>query len=73
MKHHFALLGLKVRDRVTGFEGIASTIGFDLYGCVQALVTPEMDKEGKLADSRWFDRQSPGCHEQETRHGNPDI
>jgi hypothetical protein len=49
------LLGLKVRDCVTGFEGVATSISFDLYGCVQAVVTPAMKDAGKLEDSRWFD------------------
>lgn len=52
---HINLLGIKVRDRVTSFEGIVSTISFDLYGCVQAIVTPHVDKDGKLPDGRWFD------------------
>lgn len=52
---HINLLGLKVRDRVTYFEGIVSSISFDLYGCVQAAVSPPVDKEGKLPDGRWFD------------------
>jgi len=49
------LLGFKVKDMVTGFKGVVSSIGYDLYGCVQAVVTPEADKTGKMEDSRWFD------------------
>lgn len=49
------LLGLKVRDRVTGFEGVVTSIGFDLYGCVQAIVSPFAGEKGELKDSRWFD------------------
>lgn len=48
------LLGLKVRDQVTGFEGVVTSIGYDLYGCIQAVVTPEF-KNGKREDSGWFD------------------
>lgn len=55
VKKHLALLGLKVRDKVTGVEGIVATIGFDLYGCVQAIVNSGVDKEGKLRDQLWFD------------------
>jgi hypothetical protein len=54
MLKHMELLGFKVRDIVTGFEGVVSTIGFDLYGCVQGIVTPE-SKDGKMEESRWFD------------------
>ena len=49
------LLGLKVRDEVTGFEGVVSSISFDLYGCVQAVVTPPVDKDGKDRSGAWFD------------------
>lgn len=52
---HFALFGLKVRDRVTGFAGVVTSVSFDLYGCVQAVVTPSAGEAGKLEDSRWFD------------------
>lgn len=55
IKKHLELLGLRVKDRVTGMEGVVATVGFDLYGCVQAIVNPGMDKDGKLRDSLWFD------------------
>lgn len=54
MKEHLSLLGLKVRDAVTGFKGIVTTIGFDLYGCVQAIVSP-LAKKDESPDGRWFD------------------
>ncbi|HMJ06901.1 MAG TPA: hypothetical protein VK474_11645 [Chthoniobacterales bacterium] len=55
IKTHLNLLGLKVEDRVTGFTGVVTSIGFDLYGCVQAIVLPGADKDGKPCDSHWFD------------------
>lgn len=55
MKEHMKLLGLKVRDRVTGFTGIVTTIAFDLYGCVQAVVNPLAREDNSKDDSRWFD------------------
>jgi hypothetical protein len=54
MKEHLALLGYRVRDKVTGFEGVVTSVSFALYGCVQAIVTPAA-KEDKLPDSQWFD------------------
>lgn len=56
IKKHLRLLGYKVQDRVTGFKGVVSSISFDLYGCVQALVTPP-SKSGSDGDgcSRWLD------------------
>lgn len=50
------LLGLNVKDRVTGFTGVVASVCFDLYGCVQAVVTPAASKDGgKIEESRWFD------------------
>lgn len=57
MKEHLKLLGFKVRDAVTGFEGVLETVSFDLYGCVQAIVRPQQDKKKpqELGEGRWFD------------------
>ena len=52
---HIDLLGKTAKDRVTGFEGVVTSISFDLYGCLQAAINPPVDKEGKLPDGRWFD------------------
>jgi hypothetical protein len=49
------LLGYKVRDSVTGFTGVVTSISFDLYGCIQGIVYPEIDKDGKIGDQMWFD------------------
>ena len=48
-------LGLKVRDVVTGFEGLA--IGFTQYmtGCKQLLVQPPVTPEGVWVESAWID------------------
>ena len=51
------LLGRRAKDRVTGFEGVITSVCFDLYGCVQVGVTPIAGKDGKLGDSHWFDVQ----------------
>jgi hypothetical protein len=55
MKEHMDLLGYAVVDVVSGFKGVVSTVGFDLYGCVQAIVTPPIDEKGALGNSLWFD------------------
>jgi len=57
VKKHLSLLGLKVKDKVTGYTGVVASIGFDLYGCVQAIVNPGMDKDGKLPF-----KLGPGTH-----------
>ncbi len=53
--HHIEMLGLKAKDAVTGFEGVITTMSFDLYGCVQAVLTPPVDDDGKTRDGKWFD------------------
>ena len=53
---HLCLLGLKVKDKVSGFEGVVQSISFDLFGCIQADVRAAcVDKDGKLKDGYWFD------------------
>lgn len=52
---HLQLLGFRGQDVVTGFAGVVSSIGFDLYGCVQAVLTPSVDDKGETKDGRWFD------------------
>jgi len=49
------MVGLQVKDKVTGFKGVVSSITFDLYGCIQAIVAPPVDKDGKRRESEWFD------------------
>lgn len=55
IQKHLELLGLNVVDRVTGYKGVVASVSFDLYGCVQAIVNPGTDKEGKLGNCTWFD------------------
>lgn len=53
LKKHVNLLGLTVNDKVTGFHGVVTSISFDLYGCVQAIVTPPISSEKR--DGKWLD------------------
>jgi hypothetical protein len=55
VKQHLDMLGLRVRDKVTGFSGVVASVCFDLYGCIQAGVNPGMAPDGKLMDAMWFD------------------
>jgi hypothetical protein len=56
MNEYMKILGYRVTDAVTGFKGIVTSIGFDLYGCVQCVVTPDA-KDGKSGESGWFDHK----------------
>lgn len=48
-------LGEEVKDRVTGFKGIAVARHEFLNGCVRFSIQPVMGKEKKLEDEKWFD------------------
>jgi hypothetical protein len=50
-------LGDKVKDSLTGFEGVATARTEYLYGCVHVCVTPTGLKDGKPIESQWFDEQ----------------
>ena len=49
------LLGHKAKDKITGMEGVIVSVAFDLYGCVQVVLHPGLDKDGKLMEQLWFD------------------
>jgi len=56
MNNAIDFLGKKVRDKVTSFTGIVTSVSYDLYGCIQLLVTPEVDnKHMTKQDSYWYD------------------
>ena len=52
---HVALLGRHAKDLVTGYSGVITTVGFDLYGCIQVVVTPPVGKDGESKSGHWFD------------------
>ena len=56
IQNHIDLLGLKAEDKVTKFKGVITCLSFDLYGCVQVIITPEVDsKSGKKEEGHWHD------------------
>lgn len=47
------ILGKPVTDKVTGIQGVATSVSFDLYGCIQVVLDPPAsDKDSKAA---WYD------------------
>lgn len=52
---HIDKLGHTATDAVTGFTGVITSVSFDLYGCVQAVVTPKVDEKGETPQGKWFD------------------
>lgn len=55
LERHISLLGLHVRDKVTKFEGVVTHVGFDINGCIQAIVAPRVQGNNELKDVKWFD------------------
>lgn len=51
------MLGHKVKDIVTGFEGTVTGFVTYISGCNQCLVTPPVSKDGKPGDAIWLDQQ----------------
>ncbi len=52
---YFDLLGRRIRDKVSGQEGVCDAITFDLYGCIQGAISPPVDKDGKFVEGRMLD------------------
>ena len=58
MDQYLQMLGYKFKDRVTGFAGVADSVSFDLYGCVQISLMPPAvitDKGSEQPLGRWYD------------------
>ena len=49
------MLGKKVKDKVTGFIGIATSKHIYLTGCTQFGLQPEVNEKGKVPDAGFFD------------------
>lgn len=54
MNEHLELLGFEAKDKVTGFSGVITTLSYDLYGCIQYVITPKII-DGKRNEGAWFD------------------
>lgn len=52
-------LGQRVRDTVSGFEGVVVCRAEWLNGCIRFSVQARVDKDGKLPELQWIDE--PQC------------
>ncbi|MEA3225049.1 MAG: hypothetical protein U9Q07_03800 [Planctomycetota bacterium] len=50
-------IGDRVRDKVSGFQGIATARHEYMNGCVRFTIDSEELKDGKPIDGHWFDEQ----------------
>lgn len=55
IQKHLNILGYRIKDKITLMEGVAQSVCFDLYGCIQVCINLGIDKDGKLKDSYWLD------------------
>lgn len=51
------MLGKKARDKVSGLEGIVTSMTTYINGCVRVVLQPPVDKDGKHVDSIAFDQE----------------
>jgi hypothetical protein len=51
------MLGWEAKDKITGCEGVITSVCFDLYGCIQAVLSPPVLKKGDKPPEflGWFD------------------
>lgn len=52
---HLDLLGCQARDKVTGVEGVITSVSYDLYGCIQAVLTLKSNEQGEYKLTCWMD------------------
>ncbi|MCC6071445.1 hypothetical protein ACFSQU_18050 [Massilia sp. GCM10020059] len=50
-------LGRTYKDKITGFEGVATGFVRYISGCNQALLSPRVGGDGALREAQWFDQQ----------------
>ncbi|THK33993.1 hypothetical protein EHS39_32980 [Ensifer sp. MPMI2T] len=50
-------LGFTYKDKISGFQGVATGHCEYLTGCSQTLLQPQSLDGGKIVDSHWFDDQ----------------
>lgn len=55
LQNEIRILGFKCKDKISGLTGVVVSVSFDVSGCIQGLLKPEVDKDGKVPDGYWFD------------------
>ena len=65
-------LGSKVRDNITGFQGIAISRVIFLNGCERICIQPQELHEGKPIESQYFDIQQVELVEEKKIEAKPE-
>ncbi len=72
-------LGEKVKDKISGFEGIACARSEYLNGCKRILIEPtKLKDDGSTIEGVWFDDQQieligPGINAETKPSGGPQV
>jgi len=61
------LLGFPATDKVTGFTGVITSTSFDLYGCVQVIITPAAVSGKERLPGHWYDVNQIEVHRDQKR------
>ena len=68
------ILGKQVTDVVTGLSGIATSVSFDLSGCIQIWVSPPVDKKtNKVESGMWIDEKRLTVGKRKTVRADFDV
>ena len=52
---HIKQLGLIAEDLVTGKKGVITSVAFDLYGCIQVILTTQINETSNESNQEWYD------------------
>ena len=55
LRSYLMIIGWKCQDTVTGKTGVVGSAAFDLYGSMRVVMLDDIDEQGKLRGSEWFD------------------
>ena len=64
-------LGEKVKDDITGFEGIAVARCYYISGCIRIGVQGQVKQDGSVPDPEWFDEDRLESKQTEKKKGGP--
>ena len=64
-------LGLKVKDKITGTEGVLINVSFNVFGTVEGLI--DVSPEGSYEQSYWMDMKGLEVINKEPVMTQPDF
>ena len=68
-----SIMGRTATEKVTKTTGVITSVSFDLYGCVQAVLSQPVGEDGKTPPSNWWDVTRLGIHDGDAVMPCPDF